>query len=108
MNKKKLILLIASVLLLIGAAFIYNTYTKIYGSNTIKEGAIFINTNSTLKELENEIRPFLKDAKSFTWVANQKKYNTKIRAGKFKILKGISNNDLINLLRSGKNVVTVS
>lgn len=102
MNKKKLILLIVSVLLLIAAAFAYNTYTKIYAPNTIKEGAVFIKTNSTLKELENEIRPFLKDVKSFTWVANQKKYNTTIRAGKFKILKGISNNDLINLLRSGK------
>jgi len=102
MNKKKLILLIVSALLLIGGFFTYNTYTKIYAPNTIKEGAIFIKTNSTLKELENELKPFLKHVASFTWVANKKKYNKNIRAGKFKIPTGISNNDLINLLRSGK------
>ena len=102
MNKKKIILLIASLLLIIGGVFTYNTYNKIYAPNTIKEGFVYIKTNSTLTELENEITPFLKQVKSFTWVANQKEYNKKIRAGKFKIPKGISNNDLINLLRSGK------
>jgi UPF0755 protein len=102
MNKKKIILLIASLLLIIGGVFTYNTYNKIYATNTIKEGFVYIKTNSTLTELENEITPFLKQVKSFTWVANQKEYNKKIRAGKFKIPKGISNNDLINLLRSGK------
>mgnify|MGYP001942529050 FL=1 len=102
MNKKKIILLTISLILLIGGVFTYNTYTKIYAPNTIKEGFVYIKTNSTLTELENEITPFLKQVKSFTWVANQKEYNKKIRAGKFKIPKGISNNDLINLLRSGK------
>ena len=102
MNKKKLILLITGLLLIIGAVFAYNTYNKIYAPNTVKEGFIHIKTNSSLKDLENEIRPFLKRVKPFIWVANRKNYNTKIRAGKFKIPKGISNNDLINLLRSGK------
>lgn len=102
MNKKKLIILITGLILIIGAVFAYNTYSKIYAANTVKEGFIYIKTNSSLKDLENQIRPFLKRVKPFIWVANQKKYNTKIRAGKFKIPKGISNNDLINLLRSGK------
>ncbi len=102
MNKKKLILLIVGLLLLTGGFFAYNTYNKIYAPNTIKEGYIHIKTNSTLADLENEIRPFLKRVQPFIWVANQKKYNSNIRAGKFKIPKGISNNDLINLLRSGK------
>ena len=102
MNKKKLILLIISLLLILGGVFAYNIYNKIYAPNTIKEGFVFIKTNSNLKDLENEIRPFLKRVKPFVWVANQKEYNKNIRAGKFKIPKGISNNDLINLLRSGK------
>ncbi|WKD87054.1 Endolytic murein transglycosylase [Polaribacter huanghezhanensis] len=102
MNKKKLILLIISLLLITGGILIYNTYNKIYAVNTIKEGFVFIKTNSSLKDLEKEIAPFLKDTEHFNWVANKKKYTEKIRAGKFKIPKGISNNDLINLLRSGK------
>ena len=102
MNKKKLIILIISTILLISGVFVYNTYNKIYAPNTIKEGYVFIKSNSTLKDLENELRPFLKNTQSFIWVANQKEYNKKIRAGKFKIKKGFSNNDLINFLRSGE------
>ena len=102
MNKKKFILLIIGLLLIIGGIFTYNTYNKIYAPKTIKEGYIYIKTNSSLDDLEKEIRPFLKRVKPFIWVANRKEYNSKIRAGKFKIPKGISNNDLINLLRSGK------
>ncbi len=102
MNKKKLILLIVSLLLIVGGVLTYNIYNKIYAPSTIKEGFIYIKTNSSLKDVENEIRPFLKRVKPFIWVANRKKYSSVIRAGKFKIPKGISNNDLINLLRSGK------
>ena len=72
MNKKKLILSIIALLLIVGAFFAYNTYTKIYAPNTTKEGFIHIKTNSTLKDLENELRPFLKRVKPFIWVANQK------------------------------------
>jgi len=106
MNKKKLILLIISLLFIIGGFFAYNTYTKIYAPNTIKEGYVFIKTNSNLKDVENEIRPFLKRVKSFIWVANRKKYAASIKPGKYKIQTGISNNDLVNLLRSGQQVPT--
>jgi UPF0755 protein len=102
MNKKKILILISAVIVLIGIVFAYTTYTKIYAPNTIKEGFVFIKSKSNLTDLEHEISPFLKHPEHFTWVANQKEYNQKIRAGKFKIPKGISNNDLINLLRSGK------
>ena len=102
MNKKNKILLIIGTTLIIGAFFAYNIYTKIYAPNTIKEGYVYIKTNSNLNDLEIELKPFLKKTESFIWVANKKKYNSNIRAGKFKIPKGISNNDLINLLRSGK------
>ena len=102
MSKKQLILLITGLLLIIGGVLAFNTYNKIYKPNTIKEGFVYIKTNSTLKDVENELRPFLKRVQPFVWVAKRKKYGNVIRAGKFKIPKGISNNDLINLLRGGK------
>ncbi len=46
--------------------------------------------------------PYLKDQKSFVWVAEKKNYPNKIRAGKFKITKGMSNDDLVDHLRGGK------
>ena len=102
MNKKQLILLITGLLLIIGGVLAFNTYNKIYKPNTIKEGFVYIKTSSTLKDVENELRPFLKRVQPFVWVAKRKKYGNVIRAGKFKIPEGISNNDLINLLRGGK------
>ncbi len=102
MHKKKLLFISISIVLGIASVFTYRIYQRIYGTNTVKEGYIFIKTNSNLKDLENEISPFLKDVLSFTWVANQKKYTRRIKAGRFKIDKGMSNNDLVNLLRSGE------
>lgn len=102
MHKKKLLLISISLVLTISSIVIFTLFQRVYGINTTTEGFIFVKTNSTLQDLENEISPFLKDLSSFTWVAKQKKYTKRIRAGKFKIEKGISNNDLVNLLRSGK------
>ena len=38
---------------------------------------------------------------SFKWLANQKKYIKNIKPGRYKIDRAFSNNDLVNLLRSG-------
>jgi len=107
MNKKKLILLISSLLLITAGVLVYNIYGKIYKPNVVKDGFIYIKTNSTLKDIENEVRPFLKRVKPFIWVAKRKKYQDAIKPGKYKITKGFSNNDLINLLRSGQQTPTI-
>lgn len=102
MNLKKLFLLIISLLFLIGGTVAYTYYSKIYKPNTIKEGFLYIPTNSNFNEVENLITPFLKRKKSFIWVANKKKYINNIKPGKYLITKDLNNNNLINLLRSGK------
>jgi len=45
---------------------------------------------------------YLRNMKSFEWVAQKKKYDGKIRPGRYKICEGMNNNELVNLLRSGK------
>ncbi len=102
MNLKKLFLLIFSLIFIIGGVLAFNFYNKIYKPSTIKEGYLYIPTNSNFEEVENLIRPFLKRVKPFTWVANKKNYPNTIKSGKYHISKGMNNNDLVNLLRSGK------
>ncbi len=85
----------------IGAYLGYSFYAKIKKPNTIKKGFIYIKTNATFNDLINEITPFIKDNKSFKWVANKKKFTTP-KPGKYQIKKGMSNNSLINMLRIGK------
>ena len=102
MNLKKLFLLIFSLIFIIGGVLAFNFYNKIYKPSTIKEGYLYIPTNSNFEEVENLIRPFLKRVKPFTWVANKKNYPNTIKSGKYHISKGMNNNDLVTLLRSGK------
>jgi len=102
MNLKKLFLLIISLLILISGVFAFNFYRKIYKPSSIKEGFLYIPTNSNFNDVKNLVRPFLKRVKPFIWVANKKKYPNSIKPGKYYVTKGLNNNELINLLRSGK------
>lgn len=102
MNLKKLFLLISVLLLIVGGVLGFNFYNKIYKPNTTQEGFLYIPINSDFIQVENLIRPFLKRVKPFVWVANRKNYPNVIKPGKYKIEKGMNNNELVNLLRSGK------
>ena len=102
MNLKKIILLIFSLLIIIAGVFAFNYYNKIYKPNTVQEGFLYIPSGSDFKNVENLVRPFLKRVKPFTWVANKKNYPNTIKPGKYFISEGMNNNELINLLRSGK------
>ena len=73
MNIKKFFLLIFALLFIIGTVLSYSFYSKIYSPNTVKEGFLYIPTNSSYSQVENLIRPFLKRIKPFTWVADKKK-----------------------------------
>ncbi len=44
----------------------------------------------------------VKDIESFTWLAQKKRYDKNIKGGRYLLEDGMSNNKLINLLRSGK------
>lgn len=101
MNKRKLSF--AIVLILLGMALITTKsyYNKIYRSNVVADTRINIPINSDFKKVTNLISPFVKESKSFKWVANKKKYTNRIKPGSYLISEGMNNNDLVNLLRSG-------
>ena len=65
---------------------------------------LYIPTGSGFNEVEILLQrdKFLKNASSFEWVAYRKHYENKVRPGRYRIRNGMSNNELINLLRSGK------
>ncbi len=98
MNKK----LLYSILgfLLFGGIISYNYYQKIFG-NTIKENTIlYVHSNESLIDIKNKIEPFSKSPQTFLWVAAKKKLS-KPKSGRYLLKKGMSNNDLINMLRIG-------
>ena len=99
---KKIIIIVILVILFLGGAFAFNYYNKIFNKNVTKTTFVYIPTKADFTKVTELITPYLKDKKSYIWVAEKKNYPNKIRSGKFKILKGMNNNELIDHLRGGK------
>ncbi|NOQ91521.1 MAG: endolytic transglycosylase MltG [Flavobacteriaceae bacterium] len=99
---KKIIAIIILIIIILGGVFAYNLYNKIYKKNVIETAYLYIPTDANFDMVTNLISPYIKNQKSFAWVAKKKNYPNKIRAGKFKISEGMSNEALVNHLRGGK------
>ena len=93
---------------IIGSIIGYYFYGKIFKSNIIIQDKefvyLYIPTNATYKEVLDSLysKNILTDKITFEWIATKKNYKNNIHSGKYKITNGMSNNELVNLLRSGK------
>lgn len=109
MNKtKKLIWSIIIVVLLSGAIFGINLYSKLFKNNISDEASeyLYIPTGSSIDDVERIIKEnkVLVNAETFKWVAQRLKYKN-IKPGKYKINKGMSNVELVRKLRAGDQEV---
>ncbi|MFK5878630.1 MAG: endolytic transglycosylase MltG [Flavobacteriaceae bacterium] len=106
MNKKRTFLLLFIGVIIVFGTIALTYYNKIYATNTTQETTIYIPSNSDFDEVLEILSPILENKTGFIWVANKKNYPNTIKAGKYQLKKGMNNNNLVNLLRSG-NQVTV-
>ncbi len=88
---------------------IYELYSRIYQPNIVftedtPEKYVYIPTDSDFSQVITILSNsgMLINVNSFEWLANQKKYVSNIKPGRYKIDKALNNNDLVNLLRAGK------
>ena len=94
-------------MLAIAASIGFMYYNYIFSPNVKIDNAagtlIFIPTNSSFEDVTDtlEKNKILTDIDGFKWVAERKKYTDNIKPGCYTVKNGMSNNDLINLLRSG-------
>ena len=98
---KKITYILAPLLIIVGIVS-FKYYQNIYGKNILEDTFLYIPTDATFNDVKEIINPFLKNQQSFEWVATKKNYLNKIKAGKYKLTKDTNNNDLVDLLRSGK------
>lgn len=98
MNKKivGVVIIIAFVLTIFGIHF----YQKIYGSSVTKTSSIYIYSGDNFNTLQKKLTPLVKDIGHFNWVSNKKSFKTP-KAGHYIVKKGISNDELVNMLRIG-------
>ena len=99
---KKKIVIALGVLFLIVLIIGFSLYRKIYAPNVKESVSIYIPTEASFDELLPIIAPYVNNVKSFTWVAEKKNYINKVRGGKFRIIEGMNNEELVNHLRGGE------
>ncbi len=102
MSKIKILLIAFIGLGLIGSIVGYNYYAKIYSSNVSDDFTLYIASDSDFETVLDSLSKNLNDVNSFKWVAEKKNYPNKIKSGKYDISKGLNNNELVNILRSGQ------
>lgn len=104
----KLGLLLFVIAFLVCLGIVWKYYGKIYETAIDideDETFLFISSDWNRSKLIDYLyeKEILKDTASFIWVADQKKYLT-VKPGRYLLTDGMSNNSLVNLLRSGAQV----
>lgn len=100
---KKILLAILIVGLIVAAFFANFVYKAMLKPNTAfnnETAYIFVRSGANYQEVRSQLEPLLEDINSFDDLAEQKKYTSNIKAGRFEIKKGMTNNDIINSIRS--------
>lgn len=108
---KKILLAIVVIGLIVAAFFANFVYKAMLKPNTAfnnESAYVFIPSNASYEDVRNQLEPLLKDIESFDGLAERKKYTTNIKAGKFEIKKGMTNNDIINSIRSKNLAIKLS
>lgn len=103
---KKVIIALLLILLVAGAFVAYKAYNYAYAPNVTAENNTYIyiptgtDYNGLLEILKSSGN--VNDMDSFEKVAGFKKLDQKVLPGKYKLENGMSNNELVNMLRSGR------
>ena len=100
---KKILLAIVFIGLIAAAYFAYFVYGTMFTPNTnfeSDEAYIYVKSTDTYKDVREQLIPLIKDIKKFDALAKQKKYTSNVKSGRYKIEKGMTNNDIINSIRS--------
>jgi UPF0755 protein len=96
---------------LAAGALVYISY-RVFGPNTKAFGDnkyFYVHTNSTYNDVLDglEEQGIIRNRSSFNWVAQKLDYPARVKAGRYKISRGMSNFDIARLLRSGKQAPVV-
>lgn len=103
MKLKKIVLFVVLIGLVGMAGFAYYVYSNVFTPNTAfnnEEAHIYIATGASFSDVSDELRPLLKNMIAFEAVANRKGYPSNVKPGHYIITKGMSNNDIVNAIRS--------
>lgn len=106
--KWKKVLIVLLVLILAGGSWAgYEFYATVFSPNVVmeaEEGFFHIPTGSELKDVADLLQQkgLLVNRASFEWLAAQLNYQKNVKPGRYLLRSGMSNKELVMLLRSGR------
>ncbi|MFB6258406.1 MAG: endolytic transglycosylase MltG [Flavobacteriales bacterium] len=92
---------------LAGVVYGYRCYRWVYDPNVDfeneKAAYLYVPTGSDRASLMDSLEQsgYIEDMESFRWVAELKGFTDRVHPGKYRIEEGMSNNELVNILRGG-------
>lgn len=108
---KKILIALALLGIIALSIFSYSIYNSIFSSNTAfseDKSIVYVKSNSEYQTVLDSLRPLLKDLEKFDMVAQKKGYQNNVKPGRYILTKGMSNNDIVNTLRSRNNPINVN
>ncbi|MBO7440888.1 MAG: endolytic transglycosylase MltG [Bacteroidales bacterium] len=101
----KILLIAAALLIVVGCVIGYYAYQMVYAPNISVRDAqyLYIHNGADFEQVKKDLYAnfYVDDKASFERVADLKHYADNIKPGRYRIKKSMSNNELINMLRSG-------
>jgi UPF0755 protein len=101
--KKFIIALVIIIIISLGLTCLFY-YFRYFGPNvTDKQEYLYIHTGATYNDVYKIIKDqgIVKDTTTFNWAAENMKYKSRVKPGKYRLKSGMSNRRLINMLASG-------
>lgn len=102
--KAKVVIAFVVFILIILGFTAFNYYLKFFGPNvTDNEQYLYIHTGSGFSDVYKTIKEqeMVKDTTTFLWTAQNMEYPGKVKPGRYRLKKGMSNRKLINMLKAG-------
>ena len=103
--RKKIIITAFILGVLIGTAAALYAHKTLFSNNISPQASslIYIPTGASFDDVTEilEKENVIKNKRSFQWVAKYKKFN-QARSGRYRIKQGMGNNEIVNMLRSGR------
>ncbi|RZJ30577.1 MAG: endolytic transglycosylase MltG [Flavobacterium sp.] len=102
MKTRRIISIVASVIVLVLIVYGYLMYRDIFAGNTKfqeKEIYVHIPTNASFDDVKQIMSTYVKNMERFESVADKKSYPQNVKSGQFLLKKGMNSNDIINALR---------
>ncbi len=97
-------LLVLTGLLITGYRMVYMVFGPNIYLHGRSEGFLYIRTGSGFTAVRDSLvhHGYLISERAFTWTAERKGYTEHVKPGRYLLRNGMSNHELVNLLRSGK------